>query len=109
MMAHAHKFIGNVETAIEHYKLSEQFSPMRNEHLLHLMFLLDEIGRHDEALEVVNKMMQPERVNPFPSSSFLIEGRAYYNTGTLLSEMKEKLTKRIEEPVVDMNSIQFDF
>ena len=109
MMAHAHKFIGNVETAIEHYKLSEQFSPMRNEHLLHLMFFLDELGRHQEALEVVNKMMQPERVNPFPGSSFLIEGRAYYNSGTLLSEMKEKLTKKLEEPTVDMNSILFDF
>ena len=82
---------------------------MRNEHLLHLMFYLDDLGRHEEALEVVNKMMQPERVNPFPGSSFLIEGRAYYNTGTLLSDMKEKLTKRGEEPIIDMNSIPFDF
>jgi tetratricopeptide (TPR) repeat protein len=109
MMGQAHKFIGNVATALEQYELAEQFSPMRNEHLLHLMFYLDELGRQEDALEVVNKMMQPERVNPFPNSSFLIEGRAYYNTGTLLSEMKEKLTKRIEEPIIDMNSIPFDF
>ena len=66
---------------------------MRNEHLLHFMFYLEELGRYEDALEVVNKMIHPERVNPFPGSSFLIEGRAYYNTGTLLSEMKEKLTK----------------
>jgi hypothetical protein len=54
-------------------------------------------------------MMQPERTNPFPNLSFLIEGRAYYNTGTLLSETKERLTKKLGEPTVDMNSILFDF
>jgi tetratricopeptide (TPR) repeat protein len=109
MMAQSHKFIGNVETAIEHFYLAEQFSPSRNEHLMHLMFYLEELQRYDEALTVVNKMMQPERTNPFPGLSFLIESRAYYNTGTLLSETKDRLTKKLGEPTVDMNSILFDF
>jgi tetratricopeptide (TPR) repeat protein len=108
-MAQSHKFIGNVETAIEHFYLAEQFSPSRNEHLMHLMFYLEELQRYDEALTVVNKMMQPERTNPFPGLSFLIESRAYYNTGTLLSETKDRLTKKLGEPTVDMNSILFDF
>jgi hypothetical protein len=53
--------------------------------------------------------MKTERVYPFPKYSFLIEGRAYHNTGTLLQEFKDKTLKRIEEPIIDMESIKFDF
>jgi tetratricopeptide (TPR) repeat protein len=108
-MGQAHKFIGNVDLALEHFYLAEQFSPLRNEHLLQALFYLEELKRYDEALTVVNKMIQPERTNPFPDLSFLIEGRAYYNTGTLLSEIKSRISNRLEEPTVDMNSILFDF
>jgi hypothetical protein len=54
-------------------------------------------------------MMQPERVNPFPKYSFLIEGRAYYDTGTLLQELKDNTLRKIEEPIIDMESVKFDF
>jgi hypothetical protein len=54
-------------------------------------------------------MLQPERTNPFPRLSFLIEGRAYHDTGTMLYELKDKFSKKINEPMVDMTSITFDF
>lgn len=109
MMAQAHKFIGNVETAVEHYYLAEQFSPTRNEHLMHLSFYLEELGRLDECLNVVNKMLQPERTNPFPNLSFLIEGRAYHNTGTMIAESKERIVRKLNEPTINLDSIKFDF
>ena len=109
LMGDAHSFIGNIDTAIEHYRLAEQFSPDRNEHLVHLCFYFEKLGRYEEALSVVNKMLQPERTNPFPRLSFLIEGRAYHNTGTMLSELRDKFSKKINEPMVDMTSITFDF
>jgi tetratricopeptide (TPR) repeat protein len=109
MMAQAHRFIGNVDSAIEHFELAEQFSPMRNEHLLHYLFYLEELNRYEDALRVVDKMLQPERVNPFPNLSFLIEGRAYHNTGNLLVEIKDRILRKINEPMVDMNSVDFDF
>jgi len=109
LMGDAHKFIGNVDKAIEHYQLAEQFSPDRNEHLMHLCFYLESLGQYEDALNVVNKMIQPERVNPFPRLSFLIEGRAYYNTGNMLFELRDKFLKFINEPMVDMTSVTFDF
>jgi tetratricopeptide (TPR) repeat protein len=109
LMGDAHNFIGNVDKAIEHYQLAEQFSPDRNEHLMHLCFYFEKLNRIEEALTVVNKMLQPERVNPFPRLSFLIEGRAYHNTGTMLSDLKVKFLQKINEPMVDMTSITFDF
>ena len=109
MMAQAHKFIGNVNKAVEHFYLAEQFSPTRNEHLMHLCFYLEELNRFEEALNVVNKMLQPERTNPFPNLSFLIEGRAYHDTGNMLHELKDRLTRKLEEPVINLESIKFDF
>jgi glycosyltransferase involved in cell wall biosynthesis len=109
MMAQAHNFIGNVNASIEHFYLAEQFSPKRNEHLIYLCLYLEELNRIEEALSVVNKMLQPERTNPFPRLSFLIEGRAYHNTGTMLRELKDKFLQKINEPMVDMTSITFDF
>jgi hypothetical protein len=109
LMGDAHNFIGNVGKAIEHYQLAEQFSPDRNEHLMHLCFYFEKLGQYEDALTVVNKMLQPERTNPFPRLSFLIEGRAYHDTGTMLYELKDKFSKKINEPMVDMTSITFDF
>jgi tetratricopeptide (TPR) repeat protein len=109
LMGDAHSFIGNIDKAIEHYQLAEQFSPDRNEHLVHLCFYFEKLGQYEEALSVVNKMLQPERTNPFPRLSFLIEGRAYHNTGTMLYELRDKFSKKLNEPMVDMTSITFDF
>ena len=109
IMAQGYKFLGDIEKSVEHYKLAEQFSPERNEHLLHLSFLLNEQQRYEELSVVLEFMMQPERVNPFPKYSFLIEGRAYYNTGTLLQELKDNTLRKIEEPIIDMESVKFDF
>jgi glycosyltransferase involved in cell wall biosynthesis len=109
MMGQAHKFIGNVNKAVEHFYLAEQFSPTRNEHLMHLCFYLEDLNRLEEAINVVNKMLQPERTNPFPNLSFLIEGRAYHDTGNMLHELKDRLTRKLEEPVINLESIKFDF
>ena len=76
---------------------------------MHLCFYLEELNRLEEALNVVNKMLQPERTNPFPNLSFLIEGRAYYDTGDMLFELKDRLTRKLEEPVINLESIKFDF
>jgi tetratricopeptide (TPR) repeat protein len=102
-------FMGRYEESIEHYYLAEQFCPERNEHLLHLIFLLERLGRHEEIIKVTTKMLRPERVNPFPKLGFLIENRAYYDTGTLIKEFYDRAKKRLEEPIIDMTSVEFEF
>jgi tetratricopeptide (TPR) repeat protein len=109
LIADAYKFMGKQEDAIDYYLLAEQFSPERNEHLLRLCFYLDELGKTENALTVVNKMLEPTRRNPFPRLSVLIEGRAYYDSGTLLYELKEKFERKLNEHTIDMNSVRFEF
>jgi glycosyltransferase involved in cell wall biosynthesis len=85
-----HLFIGNIEEVKKHYYIAESFAPNRNEHLMYLAFFLDEYGLYDEMFEVTKKALSPERVNPFPNSSFMIDDRAYYNTSNLFLELNEK-------------------
>jgi hypothetical protein len=76
---------------------------------MHLCFYFEKLGQYENALSVVNKMLQPERTNPFPRLSFLIEGRAYYNTGNMLFELRDKFMQKLNEPMVDMTSVTFNF
>ena len=54
-------------------------------------------------------MLQPERINPFPKLSFLIEDRAYYNTSDFLVEYKERINKKLNDPKINMDSVLFSF
>ena len=108
-MGHAYLFIGDNDKAKEHYLLAEQFQSERNEHLLYLCFFLEKLGKYQEVLDTISKMLQTERINPFPKLSFLIEARSYYDTSTFLVEYREKISKKINEPKINMNSVSFDF
>jgi tetratricopeptide (TPR) repeat protein len=95
LIGQAYRFMGDTEKSIQHYKMAEQFSPRRNEHLLYLFYYLEYLNRKDEALQLINKMLQPDRRNPFPSLSFLIEGRAYSDTGyDFLTGLKNQLLSK---------------
>jgi glycosyltransferase involved in cell wall biosynthesis len=108
-MGHAHSFIGDNNAAEAHYLLAEQFQPQRNEHLLYLCEHLERQGKLEEMISYLDKMLQPERVNPFPSLAFLIEDRAYYNTSNHLIEWKNRIEKKSKEFSINLDSIKFDF
>ena len=38
-------------------------------------------------VSITTKLIDTNRPNPFPESSFLIENSAYYNTGTFCQEL----------------------
>ena len=108
-MAHAYMFMGDNDNAYSHYLLAEQFQSQRNEHLIYFCFLLEKLGKYQELIETIDKMIQPERKNPFPILSFLIENRAYYDTSNFLVEYRENIIKKMSEHVINTDSVTFDF
>ena len=108
-MAHAYGFLGNKKQAEEHFLLAEQFQPERNEHLVYLCLFLESEGRQSEILPYIDKMLQPERTNPFPRLSFLIEDRAYHDTSNYLVEWKKRIEKKTQEFSMNLDSFKFDF
>lgn len=109
LMGMAHDFIGNKEKSDECFKNAELFCGDRNEHLLNWALTMEKNGRYDEMSAIIDRMEDPQRVNPFPNRTFLIENRAYHNTSNFLNELRERVNKRMSEHVVDMTSIKFDF
>jgi glycosyltransferase involved in cell wall biosynthesis len=109
LMGQAWEVIGDLEKAEKCFHQAEAFAPTRNEHLLYLCFFLETQRRYDEIYGHLQIMMGQERVNPFPQMCFLIEDRCYHNTSNFLQEWSDKLKRRIEEPVLSSDGVEFDF
>ena len=107
MMGHAYNFIGDVAKAMDCYKKAELFCLGRNEHLLHLSGCLEKQNRYEEILPIIDVMSKKD--NPFPNRTFLIEDRCYLNTSNFLNEYRERIERMINEPIIDLSSINFDF
>jgi len=109
MMSHAIWFIGDKEKALWYLDNAKQFAPERNEHFIYQNSYLEELGRYDEIIKNIDFMVQPDRKNPFPEKSFLIENRAYYDTSNFLIELRERIEKKTKEHSIDLKSVEFNF
>jgi tetratricopeptide (TPR) repeat protein len=107
-MGSAYEFIGNIEKAIDCFTKAELFCANRNEHYLYLAICLERQKKYSEALVVIDKMMQPEKVNPFPLRTFLIEDRCYLDSSNFLNEYKERLQRSSTEHTIDTTSVKFE-
>ena len=109
MMGTAYDFIGDVENCDKCFNVAQSYSVDRNEHFLHHAFILEKQKRYEEVLQLIESMMNPSKVNPFPSRTFLIEDRAYLSSSNFLNEYKEKIKNKMSEHSIDMTSVKFDF
>lgn len=108
LMGTAYDFIGEIDKSDECFRNAELFCSDRNEHLLTWALKMENRQRYEEMISLLDIMESPDRVNPFPRRTFLIENRAYHNTGNFLKELRDRITNRINEHVVDMSSVKFE-
>ena len=108
-MGYCYEFIGNLEKSDECRQNAEIFCEGRNENLLSWVLSLESRMKFEKALELLDFMMKPERKNPFPSRTFLIEDNAYVDTSDFLSNVKNRIVSKMNEHTVDMTSVKFDF
>jgi hypothetical protein len=73
-----------------------------------LAICLERQKKYTEALVIIDKMIQPDRVNPFPLRTFLIENRCYLDSSNFLNEYKEKLQRSSTEHTIDTTSVKFE-
>lgn len=108
LIGHAWFFIGDKEKGFESFNLAHQFSPTRNEVYLTTARYHESFGDYQKALDILDYIMNPERKNVFPEMSFLVEDKAYVDTSNFLFEYREKIQKKLEEPIIDTSSFSFD-
>ena len=79
-IAEAHLFLKEYDYAAESYKRADVFAPGRNDHLIGLAKLYQQENDFDSMLQVTQKMMQPERTNPFPRYCNFIDTSLYHDS-----------------------------
>jgi tetratricopeptide (TPR) repeat protein len=107
MMGHAYYFIGDIEKSHKCFENAELFCTSRNEHLMYLAFYLEKQKRYEEILPLISEMVK--KPNPFPNKTFLIENRCYSNSSNFLNEYQEMIEGKLNEPIMDLTSVTFDF
>jgi tetratricopeptide (TPR) repeat protein len=83
VMGTASKFLGDHHKAIEYYNGAEQFSPRKNDHLIHLAETYWELMDYENMLKITTRLVDPSRKNPFPDLAFVINPNWYVNTGSV--------------------------
>lgn len=109
VMGWNYDYLKEHDKAREVFLLANEFSEGRNENLMYLVFHYENLGKIEEAIKTLDFMINPERKNPFPRKSFLIEDRAYVDTSNFLVEWRERLIKKTQEHIIDTESFNFDF
>ena len=74
-----------------------------------MTFALNNMGKFEELLDVIDYMMREDRKNPFPRYGFLIEDIAYYDTSDYLKNLRNEIMRKLDEPVMMLDSVKFDF
>jgi glycosyltransferase involved in cell wall biosynthesis len=93
--AEARRFLDEWEEAIVSYKQAEPFAPVRNDHLIGLAQCYEHLKQYDKMLEVTQRLLSPERTNPFPHSASFINNEHYYDTGTLPARLYEQALEHL--------------
>lgn len=109
LMAQAYEFMGETDKTFKYFDFAEDFCPSRNEHLFYKLQIFEKYGMYQDALDVVEYMLLPERKNPYPNLCFLIDDRLYYDTGFMLLGLKDFYSKKLTTPVIDLESLSFNF
>lgn len=87
LIGNARRFLKDPESALTSYALAERFCPERNEHLMWMAEVFNDLGDYQSMLGCTKRMLSPERKNPFPNRIFLLWNSAYYNTGDYVSRL----------------------
>jgi glycosyltransferase involved in cell wall biosynthesis len=90
LIGSAHRFLGNLESAVERLLESEWYCPSRNEHIVYLAEIYESKGEYDKMYEMTKRLVSPERKNPFPDWYFLILTNAYHDTGDYVWILHER-------------------
>ena len=87
MIGNSYRFLGDTDNAIKYLKASEEFCPVRNEHLTNLAEIYNDLQDYHSMYDVTKQLTNHSRKNPFPNFSFIIEAQCYPDTGTYCHEL----------------------
>lgn len=89
-------FLEDYNNAIKYLNAAEEFCPARNEHLVSLAEIYIKLEKFKKAIKFTTRLIDPERKNPFPTYSFIINKNYYIDTGNYVKELHESVINKID-------------
>lgn len=86
-----YNFCKDYENAEKHLILAEEFAPPRNEHLVTLTNIHIEHKEYEKALNIINRLVDIKRINPFPKYHFIIDKNCYIDTSDYIKNLQNKV------------------
>lgn len=80
LISDAWKILGDTDVAFEWLQRAVEFNPRRNENYLRMWYI-------NQSEEAKQKLLDPQRTNPFPEYTFLILNAAYWDTNPNMRAM----------------------
>tara|TARA_B100000579_G_scaffold72604_1_gene55582 strand:- start:2421 stop:4133 length:1713 start_codon:yes stop_codon:yes gene_type:complete len=99
-----YKFLGEINKAIEWFKKSEKYCPVRNEHIVYLAQTYYELGQYEKMLEQTSILVDPNRKLPFPDYCFLINTNYYQDSSTYPQELHNYAISKVNNVEKTINS-----
>lgn len=103
-----YKYLGEIDKAIEWFKKSEKYCPIRNEHIVYLAQTYNELGQYEKMLEMTSILVDPNRKLPFPDYYFLIDTNLYQDSGTYPQELHNYALSKVNESQKTINSFSIN-
>lgn len=113
MCYQAHIYIGGAFERLDEtqsaeimYRRAEPYAPERNDHLWALAQIYRRQKKYDDLLAVSSRMMESERVCPFPTRRFFIDRNIYHDTGEQVKNLHDFAINagRIHASLSDQNT-----
>jgi glycosyltransferase involved in cell wall biosynthesis len=101
-----YKYLGDTEKAIDYYINAEKYCSVRNEHIVCLARIYQELGQYEKMLEQTTRLMDPERKLPFPDYYFLLDTNLYHDSGSVpqdLHNLALQLNTQSTESIMNFN------
>jgi tetratricopeptide (TPR) repeat protein len=108
MIGNSYRYLGDTTNALDYLEAAEEFCPMRNEHLTNIAEIYNDQQEYDNMFLVTNKMTNPNRKNPFPALSFIIESQCYPDTGTYVHELHQIAKSKARKTNPEISNPQFN-
>jgi len=89
LIAEAYEWLGEEDKQLYFLQKASAFNPRRNEHFVKLAIYYQRRQQWENMIYVTQILVNPERKNPFPDYSFLIENNSYWDTGNLCQQLHE--------------------
>jgi len=89
LIGNCYMYLKEYSNALKFLGGAEEFCPVRNEHLVNMALCYQEMGQDEMMLMTTTRLLEPQRKNPFPDYSFIIDSNSYYDTGNYVQQLHE--------------------